>query len=270
VSWPSKIRLTRSRCNWFGKEDFTILDNGAPQQISIFERRTEQPLSISLMVDTSSSTAKDLDYELKSMNGFLKALLREGNPQDAAALFTFDYDVNMRCNFTHRLFSLEQALKRVKGEGGTSLYDALYLGAKELEYREGRHVLVVVTDGGDTTSAKNFHQALEAAQLADTVIYPILVVPITNEAGRNIGGEHALASLAAGTGGRVFEPTVGPRLDAAFHDILSELRTQYLLGYYPKNVPLTKNRFHRLDVKLRRPDLRVTARSGYYGGFENN
>jgi Ca-activated chloride channel family protein len=252
------------------KEDFTIFDNGVPQQISVFERRTEQPLSISLMVDTSSSTAGDLRYELDSMGKFLKALLREGNPDDSAALFSFDYNVTKQCGFTHRFSTLEQTLKKIKGTGATSLYDALYLGAKEVAFRDGRHVIVVVTDGGDTTSTMNFHQALEQAQLADAVIYPILVVPITNDAGRNLGGENALAAMAAGTGGRVFRPIVGPTLDAAFSDILIELRTQYLLGYYPKNVPLKKDPFHRLEVKVRLPDLRAVTRNGYYGEFGND
>jgi Ca-activated chloride channel family protein len=129
-------------------------------------------------------------------------------------------------------------------------------------------VVVVVTDGGDTTSVRDFHQALEAAQMADAVIYPVLVVPITNDPGRNTGGEHALTSLAKGTGGRVFEPTLGEALDQAFADLLRELRTQYLLGYYPKGVPPGKDRFHRLEVKVGRPDLRVLSRSGYYGEAE--
>ena len=89
------------------------------------------------------------------------------------------------------------------------MYDAIFLASRELEYRNGRHVMVLVTDGGDTTSSKDYHQALESAQLADTIMYPILVVPITNDAGRNVGGENALTTLAAGTGGRVFTPNLG-------------------------------------------------------------
>jgi Ca-activated chloride channel family protein len=94
-------------------------------------------------------------------------------------------------------------------------------------------------------------------------------VPITNDAGRNVGGEHALATLAVGTGGRVFTPGLGAELDRAFDDILRELRTQYLIGFYPKDVPPTKDRFHTLKVTLAPAvssrGLRVTTRSGYYG-----
>jgi Ca-activated chloride channel family protein len=252
------------------KEDFEILDNGAPQQIAVFERRTDQPLSVAMMVDASGSTAKDLKYEVESVNRFFKALFAEGNPEDTVALYSFNYQVTRHNFFTHNQAPLEHSLRLIRGEAGTSLYDAVYLAARDLEPREGRKVMVIVTDGGDTTSVKDFHAALEAAQLANAVMYPVLVVPITNDAGRNIGGENALTTMAAGTGGRVFAPTLGAELDKAFSDIIKDLRTQYLLAYYPKNVPLTKNRFHRLQVRVRRPDLRVTARNGYYGEFEDD
>jgi Ca-activated chloride channel family protein len=147
------------------------------------------------------------------------------------------------------------------------MYDAVYLAAQKLEGREGRKVIVVVTDGGDTVSKLTVHKALEEAQLADAVIYAIVVVPITNEAGRNIGGEHALDFMAKGTGGRIFMPTIGT-LDKAFADIITELRTQYLVGFYPQNVPVTKKAFHTLDVRVKSQDLRVSARNGYYGEVE--
>jgi Ca-activated chloride channel homolog len=250
------------------KEDFEILDNGVPQQIAVFERQTEQPLSIAMMVDASGSTAKDLKYEVDSMVRFLKALFAEGNPKDAVALYSFNYQVTLHNFFTHNEAPLEHSLRTIMGEAGTSLYDAIYFAARHLEDRDGRKVMVIVTDGGDTTSVKDFHTALDSAQLANATIYPVLVVPITNDAGRNLGGEHALTTMALGTGGRVFQPTLGPAMDTAFSDIIKELRTQYLLAYYPKDVPLTKNRFHRLLVRMRRPDLRVTARNGYYGDAE--
>ncbi len=247
------------------KDAFTILDNGVPQTISVFEKHTEQPLSVALLMDTSASTAKDLKYEVDSASQFLKALFGAGNPKDSAALYSFNYEVVRRNYFTRNHGPLDHSLKILKSEAGTSLYDAIFLAAEDLQSRDGRHVIVVVTDGGDTTSVKDFHAALDAAQLADAVIYPILVVPITNDAGRNVGGENALTTLAKGTGGRVFTPSVGNALDAAFAEILRDLRTQYLLGYYPAGVPPSKNRFHRLEVRTDRPDLRVSARNGYYG-----
>jgi len=251
------------------KEDFEILDNGVPQQISVFERQTAQPLSVAMLVDSSGSTAKDLKYETDSVARFFKALFSEGNPKDTVALYSFNDQVTCHNFFTHNQSPLEHSLRMIQGEAGTSLYDAIWLASRDLESRDGRKVMIIVTDGGDTTSRKDFHAALDAAQLADAVIYPVLVVPISNDAGRNIGGEHALITIAGGTGGRVFEPTLGTALDNAFSDIIKDLRTQYLLAYYPKDVPLTKNRFHKLVVRTHRADLRVTARNGYYGEAEH-
>ncbi len=251
------------------KEDFQILDNGVPQQLAIFEHQTEQPLSIAVLIDTSASTGIDLKYEVDSVNRFFKALFREGNPDDAVNLLAFNWEtVQLTPRFTHNLDVLDRALRNVRSDGGTSLYDSLYLAAGTLEGRTGRHVIIVVTDGGDTTSYKNFHDALRAAQMSDTVLYPVLVIPVTNNAGRNTGGENALYTLSQDTGGRVFAPTLGAELDDAFLEIIRDLRTQYLLAYYPKDAPLSKDPFHRIDIKLKRPNLRVSARSGYYGETE--
>ena len=248
-----------------GKADFTITDNGAPQQVAVFERQTETPLSVAILIDTSGSTAKDLKYEVESVNRFARALMREGNPRDAAALYSFNWEVVKQQGFTRNTGAIDHALRLLHGEAGTSLYDAVLLAARDIQEREGRKVLVVVTDGGDTVSRSRFDMAVEAAQLADAVIYPILVVPISNDAGRNTGGENALTTFAERTGGRVFAPTVGSGMDRAFDQILRDLRTQYLLGFYPHDVFLTRDRFHRLVVETNRPGYRVAARSGYYG-----
>ena len=247
------------------KEDFAVYDNGVQQEVAVFERQTEQPLSIALMLDTSASVGIELRYELDSAAKFLKALISEGNPEDAAALYTFDWQTTLLRSFTRRFTLLEQALGKVRTTGGTSMYDAIYLVSRELRDRNGRHVIVIVTDGGDTTSSKDFHEALESVQRADAVMYPIVVIPITNGAGRNVGGENALTTLSAGTGGRVFRPSSAAELDRAFEDILRELRTQYLIGYYPQNVPYTKDRYHILKITVPNPRLRVITRSGYYG-----
>jgi len=184
-------------------------------------------------------------------------------------LYSFNWQVVKENGYTRNIAALERSVRSLRGEAGTSLYDAVLLASRDIESREGRKILVVVTDGGDTTSRADFQRATEAAQLADAVIYPILVVPITNDAGRNTGGENALTTMALRTGGRVFQPSLGPQMDGAFDQILRDLRTQYLIGFYPKNVPLTKDRFHRLDVNVTNSSthagLRVSARSGYYG-----
>ena len=247
------------------RSSFEIRDNGVPQQISVFERQTEQPLSVAVLIDNSGSTAKDLKYETDSVTRFLRALFREGNPEDAAALYSFNWQVVRQNNFSRTVGAMERNLRSLRGDAGTSLYDAVLLASRDIEDRPGRKVLVIVTDGGDTTSRSDFQRAVEAAQLADAVIYPILVIPVSADAGRNTGGENALATMAVRTGGRVFQPSAATQLDAAFDQILRDLRTQYLIGFYPKDVPLSKERYHQLKVSVSDPSRRVVARDGYYG-----
>jgi len=247
------------------KENFTIRDNGVEQSVAVFERQTDQPLSVAIMIDNSGSTAKDLKYETDSVIRFLHAILREGNPEDSVGLYSFNWEVVKQNTFTRNQTAIERSLRTLRGEAGTSLYDAILLASRDIQDRPGRKVLVIVTDGGDTTSHTDFQRAVEAAQIADTVIYPVLVVPIINPAGRNTGGENALATFALRTGGRVFQPSLGAAMDKAFDEILRDLRTQYLLAFYPHDVPLTKERFHALDVATSDPVLQVKARSGYYG-----
>lgn len=247
------------------KDDFAVRDNGVPQRISVFERQTDQPLSVAVLIDNSGSTAKDLKYETESVTRFLRALLREGNPEDAVALYSFNWQIVKQNGFSRNVPAVERSLRALRGEAGTSLYDAILLASRDIEDRHGRKVLVIVTDGGDTTSHSDFQRAVEAAQLADAVIYPVLVVPIENDAGRNVGGENALTTFALRTGGRVSAASLGAALDQSFDQILRDLRTQYLLGFYPRGVPPGKDRFHTLDITLSKPELQVKARNGYYG-----
>jgi Ca-activated chloride channel family protein len=246
------------------KEEFQVYDTDTEQEIGLFERHTEQPLSIVLLIDTSGSTAKDLKYEINSAARFLRAITREGNPNDSLSLYNFNHDVTQQTGFTRSVSRIEKALGTLRAEAGTSMYDALCFAGQALRDRDGRRVVVVISDGGDTTSARSYHDALRAVHGADAVVYGIVVVPITNQAGRNIGGEHALIQIGQSTGGRVFFPAVGPDLDAAFDQILRDLRTQYLVGYYPKNLPPVKTGFRPVRVQLKQAELRAFTRGGYY------
>lgn len=248
------------------REQFRVRDSGVEQQLAVFEKSTRQPLSVALLVDTSLSTAKELKHEIDSISKFLKALFGEGNPDDKASLWSFSDEVRHSGGFTRNQKRILDQMRALKPESGTSAYDAVWFASGDLERRDGRKVIILVTDGSDTTSAKSFREALESAHRADAVIYPILVLPITNDAGRSTGGENALQLFASGTGGRVFSPRVGKELDQTFAAILSDLRTQYLLGYYPRNLPYSKERFHPVEVRVDSPQpLRVSTRSGYYG-----
>src|SRR5207245_7653725 len=152
------------------------------------------------------------------------------------------------------------------------LYDAIYVGAGALEGRQGRKVMVVITDGGDTVSKTDYQEALRAAQISESIVYSIIVVPIEASAGRDTGGEHALIQLSEDTGGKYFYASSLPQLNDAFRQIGDELRTQYLLAYYPSQ-KLSDSEFRRIQVSLEGvPDngnYKVRHRTGYYTWKEN-
>lgn len=253
------------------KEDFQITERGEPQRIAVFQRESDLSLSIALLMDASLSTAKELAFETASAVGFLDSVL---GPSDRAAVYRFARDVQELTRYSANLKFLEKAIRGIRPSGGTSLYDALYLAARELQKREGRKAIVVITDGGDTTSRRRFHEALHAVHLADATLYSIAVIPIIGESGRNTGGEHALISLSQATGGAFYSQYSATDLDTAFARIEEELRTQYVLGYYPSR-PAPRGRNRRstaepqlipIEVRTKNPSFAVKARKGYYAG----
>jgi len=246
------------------KEDFMIVDGGMPREIAVFERRTNRPLSIALMMDTSLSAAKELPFERDAAKRFLRNLLgSDSAEQDRAAILQFSDYVDMLVSFTRSLNRLNRALEQTRADSGTSLYDAVLLGSQVLQRREGRRVMVIITDGGDTTSRIPFGEALQGAHGVDAVIYGVIVVPIQSDAGRNVGGENALKTLAAGTGGETYIQYGTADLDQAFQEILRNLRTQYLIAYYPP--PSSgRGKFRATEVRVKRPGARVLSRNGYF------
>jgi Ca-activated chloride channel homolog len=246
------------------KDNFQVFENGHPEKISIFGRESELPLSIVLDIDTSLSTRKDLPLELTSARRFAHAIIR---PVDALSLYDFSEVVSQDVPFTADLKTIDQGINRVHTGAATALYDAVFLGAQALESRQGRKVLVVITDGGDTASQVNYQGALRAAQQAEAIVYSIIDVPIEASAGRDTGGEHALIQLSEDTGGKYYYASSIAQLDQAFHSISDELRTQYLLAYYPSQ-RLADSDFRRLEVKLsgvpEASNYKARHRTGYY------
>jgi Ca-activated chloride channel homolog len=244
------------------KEDFAIAEDGVPQEIKIFDRESELPLNIVLAIDTSLSTRKDIRLELESARQFVHSLLR---PVDSLSLYQFSENVDELVPFTSNLQRIDKGIDRVRIGAATALYDAIYLGSHSLADRNNRKVMVLITDGGDTTSKIDFNEAVRAAQESEAIIYSIIIVPIEADAGRNVGGENALIQLSNDTGGKHYYASGIAQLDAAFHQVSQELRTQYLIGYYPKK-KLSDSDFRRIEVTLTKPalDYKVRHRTGYY------
>ena len=246
------------------KENFKIAEDGVPQKIAVFSKESELPLSIVLAMDVSLSVKKDLKLEVESARKFVKALIR---PQDALSLFTFSETVNELTRFTSKVETIDAGLNRVQPGKATALYDAIYLASQGVSRRQGRKVLLVITDGGDTVSSTNYQQALRAAQESEAIVYSLIVQPITADAGRDLGGEHALIQMSHDTGGKFFYAKGIGELDKVFQQVSDELRTQYLLAYYPVK-RLTSSQFRRIkvDVNAEIPNGPPVARyrTGYY------
>ncbi len=245
------------------KDNFKLLEDGEPQQIKVFSRESELPLSIVLAIDTSLSTKKDLKLETQSARRFSRDILRR---QDAIALYQFSEIVEELVPFTSDIRRIDNGIDRVHVRSATALYDAIYLASDALMKRQGRKVMVLITDGGDTVSQVKYAEALREAQIAEAIVYPIIVVPIEASAGRDLGGEHALIQIAHDTGGKYYYASSLTQLDEAFRRISEELRTQYLLAYYPSR-RLADSDFRKIDVEIAAPDadeLKSRHRSGYY------
>jgi Ca-activated chloride channel homolog len=230
------------------QDAFSVFDEGNKQQISVFEAENQLPLDMALMIDTSLSAAKEMEFEGAAAMRFIRQVLR---PQDTLALFTFAEQVDRLTPFTSSTATLDAGLKRMHGGAGTSLYDAIYLGSGELaRQRPGRRrVIVLVTDAGETTSRATFEDARRAAVSAETLIYTIVVRAMKSDALRDLAGEHALATITDTTGGAMFLADELSQLDGLFEEIDRELRTQYLLAFYPQPPPPKKSIRH-LDVRV--------------------
>jgi Ca-activated chloride channel family protein len=246
------------------KENFTLRENGKDQKIAVFDRESALPLSIVMEIDTSLSTRKDLPLELRSAKRFAHAIVR---PQDGLSLYEFSEVVNEVTGFTSDLKKIDRGIERVRLGSATALYDALYLGGQALEPRHGRKVMVVITDGGDTVSTTDYKEALREAQQAEAIVYSIIVVPIEASAGRDLGGEHALIQIAEDTGGKYYYASSIAQLDEAFQKISDELRTQYLLAYYPSE-RYADSDYRRLQVAIagvpESAGYKARSRAGYY------
>jgi len=250
------------------QDDFQLFEDGVPQQIAVFHRESELPLSIVVAIDTSLSTRGDLKLELESARRFAHTILR---PIDGLSLFQFNEIVDQLTPFTADMRTIDRGVSRVHPGAATALYDTLYLGSDALLERRGRKVMVVITDGGDTVSKTSYQEAIRECQQAEVILYSIIIVPIENSAGRDIGGEHALIQLSRDTGGKYFYASGMEQLDTAFRQISDELRTQYLIAYYPSR-RVADSDYRRIEIKINPatkdyPDpseLSVRNRTGYY------
>lgn len=244
------------------KSDFAVFEDGRPQKIAIFERQSSMPLALTLAIDTSGSVRKDLGAEANAARGFVREILR---PQDQMSVMQFATNVRTLTPFTNKVSAIDRGLGHLHADWATALYDAICDGSAALGNKQGRKVLVLISDGDDTVQNSTYDQALEAALRNEVMIYSLIDVPIAASAGRDTGGEHALITLSEQTGGKYYYVRAHG-LDAAFKQVSDDLRTEYLIGYYPQHQEPGTD-FHRITVTIPRAApgaFDIRHRIGYY------
>jgi Ca-activated chloride channel family protein len=233
-------------------QDFTIEEDGKRQQVALFSRERELPLTLALLVDTSPSVRPVFDEEKQTASAFLESVLGK---RDLALVIGFDRFATLVQDYSQDVPTLIRAVEDLQiSGGGTSLFDAVYLAASEKLAREaGRKAIVVLSDGEDSTSQYDLGKAMIAAHRSDVVIYSI----------SNSGSPRTLRTMSEDTGGRFFKISRSGDYDRIFEQISLELRTQYSLGYHSNN-PAKDGKFRQIKIIPKNASLLVRARKGYY------
>lgn len=246
--------------------DFTVFEDGTPQEV-IFFTRTNLPIALSLLIDTSASMEHRMAFAQDAAIGFARTL----RPQDLAQVVDFDSRVEIKQDFTNDVSLLEQAIRSTYAGGSTALNNALYISLKELakvratspdEVR--RQAIVVLSDGEDTSSLVSYEEVLELARRSETAIYAIGLQ--TRDAPHARGfreAEFVLRQFAQETGGRAFFPSRVEELKAIYTQIADELSSQYSLAYASSNTK-RDGAWRRIVVQVSRPQATARTKRGYY------
>jgi len=229
--------------------DFIVLDNGAPQTVDFVSFET-LPVNVILAFDQSSSVTGD---RLSQLRDAARAVLGALTPRDQAALVTFSHRVELRQALTHESRLVVDAVSAAKPAGETSLFDGVYAGLLVGVNDTARNLVIVFSDGVDTSSWLGAEQIIETAKRSDAVVYAL--------SPKGAGSVPFLRELTDQTGGSTIEVESLRELSTRFVAILEEFRNRYLLSYSPKGVPAPG--WHRLEVKLKTRRATVKARPGY-------
>jgi len=244
------------------KNDFQILEDGVPQEVTFFsDAKTNPPIYVGVLMDTSPSTAGKLAFEKEAAANFIYEVLQVR--KDKAAFMTFDNEITLRQDFTESTGQIQNAIDKVKNTGSqTALYDAIWQFTDEkLRSAPGRKVVVVITDGDDTFSRADMADVIDIAQRTETTIFAISTkggflgsVPGVEGGSQKDKGDKALSELCDSTGGRAFFPTNSSKdqmleLERAFRGIADELKDQYVITYKPANQEMD-GRTRKIEVRL--------------------
>lgn len=249
------------------QDDFSVFEDGAKQELTYFNR-TNLPIALSLLIDSSASMEQRMENAQDAAIGFAKKI----RAQDLAQVVDFDSRVEIKLGFTNKIDELETAIRSTSAGGSTALHNAVYISLKELAKVKAknpdeirRQAIVILSDGEDTSSLVSFEEVLELAKRSETAIYTIGLQPRETSALKGFReAEFVLRQLAQETGGRAFFAKQIEELKDVYGQIADELSSQYSMGYGSKN-PKRDGAFRRIVVQVAKPSTTARTKRGYYG-----
>jgi Ca-activated chloride channel family protein len=247
--------------------DFNVYEDGVQQNVTFFNK-TNLPIALAVLLDTSASMDTKLPTAQEAAIGFAKRLRK----QDLAEVIDFDNRVSVLQAFTNSSQQLEQAIRRTSAGGSTSLYNAVYIALKDLKKAVAkkpdeirRQAIIVLSDGEDTSSLLPFEEVLDLAKRSETAIYSIGLRD-NDSGGTKLfkEAEFVLKQFSQETGGRAFFPNQISELTNVYGQISDELSSQYTVGYTSKN-PKRDGAWRKVVVRVNRPNNTARTKLGYFG-----
>ena len=247
------------------ENEFSVFEDGVKQNITFFSRR-QQPIALSLLLDSSASMEQHIGTLQTAATNFVRKL----KSNDIAQIVDFDSRVEIRQGFTGNQADLQAAIEQTNAGGSTSLHNAIYIALKELrkvkavsEEDVRRQALIVFSDGEDTSSLVSFEEVLDLAKRSETAIYAIALRGADVQAKGFREAEFVMRTLAQETGGRAFFPARIDDLAGVYAQIADELASQYTLGYSSGN-QRRDGAWRRLVVQVARASITPRTKKGYY------
>lgn len=246
--------------------DFDVVEEGKAQTVKYFARGdgdSAPETHLGLLLDTSGSMELDINLARGAAIKFLNLL------PEAEDITLVDFDTQVRVTrYPQRDFArMVERIRMRKPDGYTALYDAVGVYLDGADQQDGRCVLVMYTDGGDTRSTLSFSSVIELLKASQTTVYAVGLVENTGSYRNEL--KMRLQQMVDATGGQAFFPSALKDLEASYAKVLREIKAQYHLGYLPSN--LTQDgAWRKVEIKLKRPDLKVRSRKGYFAPYKDS